>query len=207
MPTRRILPLAAALVLAAAPLAPPLGAASAQQLRITKDSGSEAVSLTGRVADVAEDHFTLRDRNATIVVEMAGRPWRRQAMLAPGDRVAVTGRLAVDFAESRTIEAASVAVPKLRLAGAPDGDWIAATGVVVARDGDLLTLDTGQRRLTIDADAVLGEPAGTPVGIGSRISVAGIVADSVAGVVADAAAPVPRRLQAASLSVLPDPAS
>ncbi|MEX2632341.1 MAG: hypothetical protein WD341_20620 [Tistlia sp.] len=170
---RRSLRLLALLSLAVAALT----AASADSVPAAE---TRRIGITGTVESVATDHFTLKDMQRDIVVEMGGHPWAGN-LLALGDRVVVTGLTDDDFSRTRTIRALTLVIPKLNYPGAPDEDWLAVSGTVAAIDGDILTVDSGGRMVAADLSAVasgrFGGSGSTPLSVGDRVTVAGAVPD------------------------------
>lgn len=161
----------------------PLAATAAGGALASSGSAANAaegrrISITGTVDSVAADHFTLKDLQRRIVVEMDGQPWSATRILAPGDRVAVSGRTVGDFAQTRRIRATTLMIPKLNYPGAPDDDWLALNGTVASIAGDSLTLDSGGRRVAIDASGLSGGAGTAPLRIGERVTVSGVVPDA-----------------------------
>lgn len=179
--------LLAALLLLTLSLATATAGASDASPPLVDTVEGRRVSITGTVDSVAADHFTLKDLGRRIVVEMDGRPWNAERMLAVGDRVAVSGRTVGTVAGILRIRASALMIPKLNYPGAPDDDWLALNGTVSAIAGDRLTLDSGGRRIVVDASDLgdgdlgggdLGGGASLPLHVGERVTISGVAPDA-----------------------------
>ena len=116
-----------------------------------------------------------------------------------GDRVTVTGRMDRDLYDTRSIEAATVYIPRLNeylyadpadeegdlsvtrsfapglFAGADEGDWLSFSGRVTAVDGDEITVDTGISSMRVDTSPIPGDLDPPSVAIGDRVLVSGVM--------------------------------
>jgi uncharacterized protein YdeI (BOF family) len=188
--------LAAALV--AATLAGPVPALAADP---KTEPVSSTISVTGKVAAVADDQFTLDYGDDIITVEMNNWDfYRNNARIKPGETVAVRGTIDTDWYDKRMIDAASVYVYdrhtyyyphnagsqqlgymdyNLPPAQPSEGTWYGLSGLVKAINGTELTLDTGVRDVTIETAHLGYNPLDTQgyqqVHIGDTIYVTGVL--------------------------------
>ncbi len=181
-----------------------LGAVSvalAQSQKLDRPDSSW-ISLSGTIAAVGGDSFTLDFGTGEVLVEMDDWDWYNEAHgLAAGDRVTVYGLIDDDMFERRTIEASAVYVDKWQTyyyASAADeesgyytyplsvladeGDWVTVTGTVQSIDGREMTIDTGRFDVDVDTDRLTYNPFAPErletVEVGSRVSVYGRVDDA-----------------------------
>lgn len=97
--------------LIAAALAMPAAAGAADNAQeVSTAVDQEWITLTGTVASVAGDSFTLNYGDKDIVVEMDDYDWFSENAIEQGESVTVAGRMDNDFFESQKIEASSVYV-------------------------------------------------------------------------------------------------
>lgn len=137
----------------------------------------EWLSLTGEVATVSGDEFTLDYGKNDITVEMDDFDAYDDNFLLAGDDVTVTGRIDADFVDSKRLEASSVYVAALNeyfYASAADeedgyysfaaadywdgGDWISMTGEVTSVDGSQFTLSAGSTDYVVETDELANNP-------------------------------------------------
>lgn len=170
--------------------------AIAQTSEVSTADNGEWLSMTGEVASVSGDQFTLDYGDNDITVEMDDFDGYDDNFLIAGDNVTVTGRIDSDFVTDKTIEASSVYVKSLNeyfYASSADeedgyysyaatnywddGDWISLTGEVTSVDGGEFTLDAGFNDYVVD----IGELAANPlddkgdekIKVGERVVVSG----------------------------------
>lgn len=168
---------------------------------VKKASEGELLTLTGKVASVSGDRFTLDYGQKDIVVEMDDYDWFSENALVSGDRVTVTGRMDQDFHEARKIEASSVYVDSLNeyfYASAADeeeglyvqvlndtledDEWVSLTGTVASIKGDNIMIDTGTYEYDVDANGLAYNPLDATgeerIEVGERIVVFGRMDDA-----------------------------
>lgn len=182
-------------------LATALPAAAGDRQEVKSAVEGELLTLTGKVASVSGDRFTLDYGENDIVVEMDDYDWFNENAVARGDKVTVTGRMDKDFHEARKIEASSVYVDSLNeyfYANAADEeeglyvqvlndtlqdeDWVSLTGTVKRIDGENLVLDTGAYEYDIDANGLAYNPFDASgeerIEVGERLVVFGRMDDA-----------------------------
>lgn len=156
------------------------------------------ISISGTVDAVTSDSFTLDYGEGIITVEMDDGDRDADAYkLARGDEVTVNGMIDDDLFETTTIEASSVYVENINTyfyASAIDEEdtFVTVTtpvvisetvvqGTVTEVGGEEFTLDTGNRRLTVEVDELptnpLDEIGYQQIEVGDRVSVAGDIDD------------------------------
>ncbi|GAK34733.1 hypothetical protein JCM17846_02480 [Iodidimonas nitroreducens] len=171
-------------------------AALAQDYEVPTADNGEWVSLTGSVASVSGDRFTLDYGDDDLTVEMDDFDVYDENLLEEGDQVTVSGRIDTDFVENKSLEASSVYVDTLNeyfYASAADeedgyysfvandywdgGDWISLTGEVISIDDNHFTLDAGLVEYVIDTDQMSYDPlddeGAEQVEVGERVVVSG----------------------------------
>lgn len=188
----------------------PLAAIAAESSADTSNSsGSESkspflmaddswISISGTVAEVDRNKFTLDYGEGIITVEMDDGDRDADAYkLLTGDKVRVNGLIDDDFMEMSTIEAGSVHVEKIDTtfyASATDEeDWVenivVATPVVVSEAQlhgtvtgineatDEITVNSGPREITVDVTSLSYDPLDDDgyqqIEVGDLISVTG----------------------------------
>lgn len=173
------------------------GMAHAQEAKDVKNAEPrEWLSLTGEVATVSADEFTLDYGENDITVEMDDFDVYDENFVLAGDEVTVTGRIDADFAGSKRLEANSVYVASLNeyfYASAADeedgyysfaatdywdgGDWISLTGEVTSIDGSQFTLNAASTDYTVETDNLANNPLDDKgkeqIEIGERVVVSG----------------------------------
>ncbi len=174
-----------------------MGSASlAQDSDSATKSAGEWLSLTGKVASVSGDKFTLDYGENDIAVEMDDFDVYDENFLIEGDKVTVTGLVDTDFVENKTLEASSVYVDSLNeyfYASSADeedgyysyvandfwdgGDWVSVTGKVSAVDTGQFTLDAGAREYDVDISQLsynpLDDKGVEQIEVGERVVVSG----------------------------------
>ena len=171
-------------------------AAVAQGSEVATANNGEWISLTGSVASISADRFTLDYGANELTIEMDDFDSYDENLLIAGDQVTVSGMIDTDFVDNKTLEASSVYVDNLNeffYASSADeedgyysyaandywdgGDWISLTGEVASVDGETFTLDTGVGEYVIDADQMAYNPldsAGAEqIEVGERVVVSG----------------------------------
>lgn len=170
--------------------------AFAQESEVKSASEGEWLSLTGRVAAVTAERFTLDYGDENITVELDDFDPFSENVLVQGDEVTVTGKMDTDFVTNKTLEANSVYVAALNeyfYAAAADeedgyyssttndywdgGEGISMTGEVASIDGEQFTLDAGISAYVVDTDQMarnpLDEDGRTRIEVGDRVVVSG----------------------------------
>ena len=171
-------------------------AALAQQSEVATADSGEWISLTGSVASVSGDQFTMDYGDNKLTVEMDDFDDYDENLLIAGDQVTVSGMIDTDFVDNKTLEASSVYVDNLNeffYASSADeedgyysyaandywdgGDWISLTGEVASVDGQTFTLDTGIVEYVIDTDQMSYNPLDSKgaeqIEVGERVVVSG----------------------------------
>lgn len=171
------------------------GAAMAQQSELNSPTDGEWVSLTGEVASVSGQTFTLDYGKNDITVEMDDFDSYDENILLEGDEVTVTGRVDKDFVDNKTLEASSVYLDSLNeyfYASSSDeedgyssfaandywdgGDWVSLTGEVKSITEDQFVLDAGFREYDVDISQLGYDPyddKGSEIDVGERVIVSG----------------------------------
>ncbi len=178
-----------ALALAAAPAPAADGVTEPQPpLRSQSTPQGDWISLTGTIAAISGDRLALAAGDGEIEVTLSGLGAADAAMLRPGDRVGVTGRMDGSVFADRRIAADSLYVSRLnRMLGTPpaaqpglsadrprgEEDWVIVTGRVMSVDGDDLVIESGGQRIAVDADDDGGPADVRGVKVGDRVSVTG----------------------------------
>lgn len=178
-----------------------LPAAAGDSKEVSKATDQEWLTLTGTVASVSGETFTLDYGDDDITVEMDDQDWLDENRLRKGDFVTVAGRMDNDFFESKKIEASSVYVDSINeffFASAADeeeasyvalvhdflqdGEWVSLTGEVTAVDGQDIKLDAGLYEYDIDANSLSYNPFDDEgkerIQVGERIMVYGHMDDA-----------------------------
>lgn len=165
------------------------------------------ISLSGTVSAAGNEVFTLDYGEGLITVEMDD--WDRYGearFIAPGESIAVFGRIDDSFYEARTIEADSVYVAERNTyfyandadeegdlhyryaytyypTTAEEGSWVTVSGPVKSISGRELTLDTGVTEIQVDTDRLkynpLDDTGYQQIDVGDRIAVYGEVDDDL----------------------------
>lgn len=171
-------------------------AALAQESEVDAAKSGEWISLTGKVASVSNERFTLDYGDNALTVEMDDFDTYNENLLIKGDEVTVSGLIDTDFVDNKTLEASSVYVDSLNeffYASSADeedgyysyaandfwdgGDWISVTGEVASVDGRTFTLDTGITEYVIDTDQMAYNPLDSQgnerIEVGERVVVSG----------------------------------
>ena len=171
-------------------------AAVAQGSEVATANNGEWISLTGSVASISADRFTLDYGANELTIEMDDFDSYDENLLIAGDQVTVSGMIDTDFVDNKTLEASSVYVDNLNeffYASSADeedgyysyaandywdgGDWISRTGEVASVDGETFTLDTGVGEYVIDADQMAYNPLDSEgaeqIEVGERVVVSG----------------------------------
>lgn len=171
-------------------------AAVAQGSEVATANNGEWISLTGSVASISADRFTLDYGANELTIEMDDFDSYDENLLIAGDQVTVSGMIDTDFVDNKTLEASSVYVDNLNeffYASSADeedgyynyaandywdgGDWISLTGEVASVDGETFTLDTGVGEYVIDADQMAYNPLDSEgaeqIEVGERVVVSG----------------------------------
>lgn len=164
---------------------------------------NSTISITGKVAAVSEDSFTLDYGSDIITVKMDNWDfYRNDARIKTGETVAVRGIIDADWYEKRTIDASSVYVYDRYTyyyphnagnevlgnidyytaspnAMASEGTWYGVNGTVRAINGTELTLDTGVRDVNIETAHLgynpLDDEGFQKIKVGDNIYVSGIL--------------------------------
>ncbi len=170
--------------------------AVAQESEAKNMSAGEWLSLTGKVASVSGDEFTLDYGTNDVTVEMDDFDTYDENLLIEGDKVTVTGLVDKDFVDNRTLEASSVYVDSLNeyfYASSADeedgyysyvandfwdgGDWVSVTGEVSAVDKGQFTVDAGVREYDVDISQLsynpLDDKGVEKIEVGERVVVSG----------------------------------
>lgn len=134
------------------------------------------ISISGTVETVARDTFTLDYGEGIVTVEMDDGDRDADAYkLLKGDKVTVSGLVDDDLFETTTIEAGSVYVENIgthffaSAADEEDDAWIVTTtpvvvsstvmrGLVTEAGDDHFTLNTGNKRVRVEVDAMPYNP-------------------------------------------------
>ena len=168
----------------------------AQGSEVATANNGEWISLTGSVASISADRFTLDYGANELTIEMDDFDSYDENLLIAGDQVTVSGMIDTDFVDNKTLEASSVYVDNLNeffYASSADeedgyysyaandywdgGDWISLTGEVASVDGETFTLDTGVGEYVIDADQMAYNPLDSEgaeqIEVGERVVVSG----------------------------------
>lgn len=172
-------------------------AANAASDEVATTLDQEWITLNGEVETVLATSFVLDYGVDDITVEMDKFNWAVDRSMLPGEKVTVTGRMDRHFNDSRTIEAATVYVPRLNeylyadpedeegdrsMLGnltpqlpppAEEGDWLSFTGRVTAVDGDEITVTNQANEYRVDTSPVPGDLVETTVEVGDRVMVSG----------------------------------
>ena len=171
-------------------------AAVAQGSEVATANNGEWISLTGSVASISADRFTLDYGANELTIEMDDFDSYDENLLIAGDQVTVSGMIDTDFVDNKTLEASSVYVDNLNeffYASSADeedgyysyaandywdgGDWISLTGEVTSVDGEILKLDTGVGEYVIDAVQMAYNPLDSEgaeqIEVGERVVVSG----------------------------------
>lgn len=186
-------------IAAAVTAAMPVSANDASEVANATDR--EWITLTGKVASVATNSFTLDYGQNDIMVEMDDYDWFNENAVKKGESVTVTGRMDNDFFESRKIEASTVYVDSRNehfFASAADeeeavlvslvhdhlrdDEWVSLTGKVTRVNGQDITLDTGIHEYDIDANGLSYNPFDSEgaerIEVGERVAVYGVMDDA-----------------------------
>jgi uncharacterized protein YdeI (BOF family) len=133
------------------------------------------ISLTGTIVEARDNSFQLDYGQGIVTVEMDDWDWYEEgkAFIA-GDDVTVYGRVDDDLYETTSIEASSVYVDDLNTffyASSADeestpyyvttiyADYdLSLTGKITSTNGREFTLDTGNRKVTVDTDEMPYNP-------------------------------------------------
>lgn len=160
---------------------------------VTAASDGSFISLTGEVAEVNGDTFTLDYGSGTIEVEMGDFGWFEESPLEAGAEVTVRGRMDEGFFDTRTIDAAAVHVKGqhtyyysdpneadlseyVGFLANFDGDdeanrdSVMLSGEVVGQSDGEFMLDTGTREIGVDTTGLDGMP---DIEVGDRVTVHG----------------------------------
>lgn len=155
------------------------------------------IALGGKVDAILATSFMLDYGDNDITVELDQFNWEVDKSLLQGEQVTVIGRMDSGLGDSRSVEAATVYVPRLQEfiyadpedeEGDPsltrgfmpgifsipeEGDWVSFAGSVTEEVGDMITVQTGVSLLNVDTspDAVSILPRS--VEVGDRVLVSG----------------------------------
>jgi hypothetical protein len=141
-------------------------------------TNKDNIAITGEIASVSPEQFTIDYGDGLITVEMDDWDWFDEATrFAPGEKVTVYGNIDDEIYELRTIEASSVYAYNrntfyyandadeedyytynLYPNTAMDGSYISVSGMVTEIDDREITLDTGVSEITIDTDEMAYNP-------------------------------------------------
>jgi uncharacterized protein YdeI (BOF family) len=173
-----------------------------------KKRNGEFITMSGVVRNVTADSFNLRTFDKNILVEMDDYDWDADGYkLVNGDNVVVTGRIDHDFFERKKIEASSVYVKGIDsyffassddeegpnhyytsysgVKHLPETATATISGIVVAKVGRDIKVDTGVRKVTVDTSDMTYNPLDdegiTRVGIGDFVRVSGQVDETFLG--------------------------
>lgn len=170
---------------------------SAQSTDVATTFDEEWIMLSGKVETVLATSFLLDYGQDDITIELDKFDWDVERSVLPGDRVTVTGRMDRNLYDARSIEAATVFVPRLNeyiyadpedeegdpslsyrftpgvYSGSDDGDWMSFSGLVTAMEGDEIMVDTGISSIRVDTSPVPGGLVSPSVDIGDRVLVSG----------------------------------
>lgn len=170
---------------------------SAQSEDVETTFDEEWIMLSGAVDTILPTGFTLDYGEDDIIVEMDTFDWDVGTSLVQGDRVTVTGRMDRSLFDARSIEAATVYIPRLSeylyadptdeegdptatRSFAPgyfyrpdEGDWLSFSGRVTGVEGDEIMVDTGVSTFRVDTSPVPGGLVPPPVGVGDHVLVTG----------------------------------
>ncbi len=170
-------------------------AAQGDEVAATFDE--EWIMLSGKVEAVLATSFMLDYGEDDITVELDKFDWDVERSVMQGEWVTVTGRLDRNLFDNRSIEAATVYVPRLNeylyanpadeegdlslthhiapvhVPTADEGDWLSFSGRVTAVDGDEIMVDTGISSLQVDTSPIPGDLVSPSVEIGDRVLVTG----------------------------------
>lgn len=162
------------------------------------------VTLTGEIEAIYADNFTLNYGDGLITVEMDDWDFYNDtAPLVVGETVTVNGEIDHDFYEAKTVEAGRVysyetstyyyandadeedadywvySYPVV----APEGTWLALSGIVQEIDGSEFVLDTGLDEMRIETAYLNSDPLDDEgvqqIDSGDRVYVSGEVDNSV----------------------------
>lgn len=185
-------------LLMAAGAAALVAAPAAAQSPATAEDG-EWLSLSGTVLTVSGDDFVLDYGKSDITVEMDDFDFDDENIVTVGDEVTVTGRMDVQFFQTRRLEARSVYVESLHtrffVNPADEEDYlpeadgaivpdavVALRGNVKSIQGDRMVLDTKVQDYVVDAGSLNYDPFDVGgiqyVEVGDRVSVTGRFDDS-----------------------------
>lgn len=183
--------------IAIATLVPNAGVVQAQDAEVATTFDEEWITLNGEVQSVLPRGFVLDYGDDDITVEMDRFDWTGDKTILVGDEVRVMGRMDRGFRERRSIEAATVFVPRLSeflyadpedeegdpsfvrgfapglFAGPEEGDWLSFTGRVVGVDGDEITVASPANEYRVDTSAMPGDIDPTGLEVGDRVLVTG----------------------------------
>ncbi len=158
------------------------------------------ISISGTVESVDRDAFVLDYGEGIITVEMDdGDRDADGYKLIEGDKVSVSGIIDDDLYETRTIEASSVYVENIGTyfyASAVDEEDTFVTittpvvisgtivqGTVTAVNDEEFTIDSGDRRITVEVDEMAYDPLDDEgyqqVEVGDKVSVSGRMDDDL----------------------------
>lgn len=167
------------------------------QERVQSAEDREWITLSGRVESVLATGFMLDYGEDDILIEMDDFDFAEGGALMAGDRVTVTGRMDRSLYESRSIEAASVYIPRRLeyiyanpmdeegdwmfspdfapgpLSQPYDDDWLSFTGRVTAVDGNAITVSDQMAEYRVDTSEAVGDEVGTTIAVGDRVLVTG----------------------------------
>ena len=155
------------------------------------------IALGGQVDAILATSFMLDYGDNDITVELDQFNWDIAKSLLQGEQVIVIGRMDSTLYDERSVEAATVYVPRLQefiyadpedeegdpsltrgfapgIFSVPeDGDWVSIAGSVTEQVGDVITVQTGVSLLNVDTspDAVSILPRS--VEVGDRVLVSG----------------------------------
>ena len=169
--------------------------AAMAQDRVTGTPPGGEISLSGKVAAIEEDAFTLDYGAGRVRVDLDdGYDWFPPGTpgLTIGEPVTVNGEIDDDMFDSREIEATSIYrqsmqtylyadtsnarfFPPMQERPA-DRSWVNLSGTVKGVSGREFILDTGVREFRVDTDDMTTDPvAQARIRPGSRVSVSGLV--------------------------------
>lgn len=156
------------------------GTNTSESPELLADSTGDRVTLNGKVVSATPNSFILDYGGGRITVERNNwGPLLADALIRPGDRVIVTGRVGGGFFTKRSIEARSVYDQTLNTAFFTNGadqenfglaalrfvpgvapDTIDYTGWVTGVNGRRFTLGSGATRFTVDTSSMSYDPLG-----------------------------------------------
>lgn len=166
------------------------GPALDAEARLAAATDRSWINLSGTVVSTTPNSFLLDYGGGTVTVEMDDWDWYREGQaLAPGDPVAVTGKVDNDLWQAKRIEASSVFARNLNTyffaSGADEEDLVTstvyvpagptssdATGYVSAVEGQEFTIGSGTAAIRVDTSSLASnrKPA---VKVGDRVYVWG----------------------------------